>query len=84
MNASGRTGSAWVGTRPKGSPFADYVGRNRHPGHGRVRGLTPRDVDAVSEALVGRRGSIGVTPKLVFFYFGDDELAVSVRINPKQ
>jgi hypothetical protein len=53
-------------------------------GHGRVRGLTPRDVDAVSEALAGRRRSISVTPKLVLFYFCDYELAVVVRLNPKQ
>ena len=84
MNASGPTGSAWVGNPTKGSPFAHYVGRNRHPGHGRIRGLTPRDVDAVSEALAGRLGSISVTPELILFYFRDDELAVLVRLDPKQ
>lgn len=80
----GPTGSAGVGNPTKASPFTHYVGRNWHPGHGRVRGLTSRDVDAVSEALAGRRGSISVTPRLVLFYFRDDDLAVSVRLNPKQ
>jgi hypothetical protein len=58
----GPTGSAGVGNPTKASPFTHYVGRNWHPGHGRVRGLTSRDVDAVSEALAGRRDSISVTP----------------------